>query len=77
MLLSKDFRLGMPIQNLFSVTDCTSEVFDKVEEYNKLLVDIKNILQSDNCLEPSLKVMCKNCDMFDVCNQFLGHFGAV
>ena len=67
MLLSKDFRLGMPIEKLFSVTDCTLEVFDKVEEYNKHLVDIKNILQSDTCSEPSLKNMCKNCDMFDVC----------
>lgn len=67
MLLSKDFRLGKPISELFTVTDCTVEVFDKVEEYNKLLYDVKNILQSDTVLEPSLKVMCKNCDMFNVC----------
>ena len=67
MLLSKDFRLGKPIEELFAVSDCTVEVFDKVEEYSKILPDIKNILQSETVLEPSLKVMCKNCDMFSSC----------
>lgn len=67
MLLSKDFRLGKPIEELFSIQDCTVEVFDKVEDFNKSLFDVKNILQSDNCPEPSLKVMCKNCDMFNNC----------
>lgn len=67
MLLSKDFRLGKPIEELFSVQDCTVEVFDKVEDFNKSLFDVKNILQSENCLSPSLKVMCKNCDMFSNC----------
>lgn len=66
-LLSKDFRLGKSIEELFSKTDCSFEVFVKAEEYNKLLNHAKEILFAEKPQEKKLKLQCKNCILFKQC----------
>lgn len=67
MLLSKDFRLGKPLDELFTTVDCSFDVFTKADEFNNLLNYSKEILQADNPQCGKLKMACKNCSMFKEC----------
>jgi predicted RecB family nuclease len=67
LLLSKDFHLGLPIENLFTETDFTVEVFIKMQEYSLFLDDVKKMIGSENSPEAKLKLCCKNCRMFKQC----------
>lgn len=66
-LLSKDFRLGMPADALFSKVDCTEETTAKAEEFSKLLSYTKDILSAPEPQEMKLKITCKNCALFENC----------
>ncbi|MDD5021447.1 MAG: DUF2779 domain-containing protein [Endomicrobiaceae bacterium] len=67
LLLSKDFHLGNPIENLFAETDFSIEVFIKMHEYFLILDDIKKMIENENSPEAKLKLCCKNCRMFKQC----------
>ncbi|MDD5022234.1 MAG: DUF2779 domain-containing protein [Endomicrobiaceae bacterium] len=67
LLLSKDFHLGDPIENLFAETDFSIEVFIKMHEYFLILDDVKKMIESETSPEAKLKLCCKNCRMFKQC----------
>lgn len=66
-LLSKDFRLGMPTEQLFSQIDCTEEADVKAGEFAELLSYSKEVVLCDEPKEKNLKLMCKNCALFENC----------
>ena len=66
-LLSKDFRLGNSIEELFNKVDCSFEVFTKAEDYSILLDSVKEILFSETPKRKKLKMPCKNCTLFKQC----------
>lgn len=66
-LLSKDFRLGKSIEELFTKTDCSFDVFTLAEEYSKKINYSKEILFAENPGEKQLKTHCKNCALFKQC----------
>ncbi len=66
-LLSKDFRLGMPVEKLFRRTDCTEETAETIKEFENYLDVSKQILFADKPQEKKLKIPCKNCALFKQC----------
>lgn len=67
MLLSKDFRIGMPINDMFRTVDCSFDVFVKAEVFDSMLKDVKQMLLKDEPPEQKLVMACKNCDLFKDC----------
>ena len=66
-LLSKDFRLGNSIEELFNKVDCSFEVFTKAEDYSILLDTVKDVLFAEAPKKKKLKMPCKNCTLFKHC----------
>lgn len=66
-LLSKDFRLGKSIDEMFAKVNCSFDVFMLVEEYSKKISYSKEILLADSPKEKKLKIPCKNCALFKEC----------
>ena len=66
-LLSKDFRLGKSVEELFTKTDCSFDVFTKAEEFSKLADYVKETLTDETLKEQKLKIHCKNCSLFEQC----------
>lgn len=66
-LLSKDFRLGKSVDELFTKTDCSFDVFTKAEEFSKLTDYVKETLTAENPKEKKLKMPCKKCSLFEQC----------
>jgi len=66
-LLSKDFRLGNSIEELFNKVDCSFEVFTKAEDFSILLDTVKDILLAEKPKTKKLKMPCKNCTLFKQC----------
>lgn len=66
-LLSKDFRLGNSIEELFNKVECSFDVFTKAEDYSILLDSVKDILFSEVPKKKKLKMPCKNCTLFKQC----------
>ena len=67
LLVSKDYRLGMPDENLFIENDITTEVFNRVEQFEQSYNSIAELLSKKEKPAPALKWECKNCDIFDEC----------
>lgn len=66
-LISREYRLGMPLQQLFVTVDCTEEVQKCVEQFESLLDRIDTTLHSPEEPVPTLTMNCKKCDHFDTC----------
>jgi CRISPR/Cas system-associated exonuclease Cas4 (RecB family) len=66
-LLSKDFRLGNSIEELFNKVDCSFDVFTKAEDYSILLDTVKEVLFAEAPKKKKLKMPCKNCSLFKQC----------
>ncbi len=66
-LLSKDFRLGKSIEELFNKVDCSFDVFTKAEDYSILLDTVKEVLFAEAPKKKKLKMPCKNCSLFKQC----------
>ncbi len=66
-LLSKDFRIGQSIEELFNKVDCSFDVFTKAEDFSILLDSVKEILFSETPKKKKLKMPCKNCILFKQC----------
>jgi CRISPR/Cas system-associated exonuclease Cas4 (RecB family) len=67
LLVSRDFRLGMPDEALFVEVDHTDEVRQRVEEFQPLWRDIEEVTRLEQRPEPSLTFDCRRCELFDEC----------
>ena len=67
MHLSRDYRLGMDAQKLFSHLDCTERVLLRLHEYESVSQKAFEEISSETMPEPYLKKNCKNCPVFDDC----------
>ena len=56
-LLSKDFRLGNSIDELFNKVDCSFDVFTKSEDYSILLDTVKDVLFADEPKKKKLTII--------------------
>jgi hypothetical protein len=65
--LSKDYRTGMSISQLFEESDCTEKVKLKAQEFLALSDKAFKDVESENMPQPCLKRKCKNCLVFNVC----------
>ncbi len=66
-LISKEYRKGMPPEQLFRKLDCTAEVLACMERFEPLLDQIDTTLQSPEEPEPQLTLNCRRCDYFETC----------
>jgi hypothetical protein len=67
LLVSRDYRLGMPDNDLFVEIDHTGEVLQKVEELKPLWHDIEEITRATVMPEPRLIYECRQCEFFSEC----------
>ncbi|MDR2191796.1 MAG: DUF2779 domain-containing protein [Endomicrobium sp.] len=65
--LSSDYRLGMPVENLFSSIECSEKVNAKLKEFLSIFDKAKSEIESGVMPAPYLKRSCKNCPIFDEC----------
>jgi hypothetical protein len=67
MILDKNYRLGMEPKNLFQTLDLTSDVLEKVREFEERTIEVDMITGSRQEPGPVLKYNCKECDQFGCC----------
>ena len=67
LLLSKDFRLGMPHASLFAELDHTDEVLARIEELESAWQDIEESSRSPDKTPPKLHYECRECEYFSGC----------
>ena len=67
MLMSRDFRLGMPNKDLFVEIDHTNEVLTRVAELEVLMDEVDRITGSEDTPECELCFECKKCSLFKSC----------
>ena len=67
LLVSRDYRLGMPDDKLFVEIDHTDEVMGRVEELEPLRQDIEEITRAQEKPEPLLVYECRQCELFGEC----------
>ena len=67
LLVSKDYRLGMPDKDLFVEIDVSDEVSQRASEFSLLSNDINQVLNSEEQPAPELKWECRNCELFSEC----------
>ncbi|HDS62577.1 MAG TPA: DUF2779 domain-containing protein [Methanofollis liminatans] len=68
LLVSPAFRLGMDISALFTETECTEAVLQRVEEFKKYFTTVKEVLHTPQPPSPPLSFTCKNCPIFHECH---------
>jgi len=66
-LISRDFRLGMEHNQLFSGIDHTDEVHDRFEALKPLWGPIEEITKSPGKPDTELRFECRNCQIFKEC----------
>ena len=67
MLVSKEYRLGMPDDTLFEESDCSDKIVDSVKEFEQMSGNVVQDLKKDKKPAPELKWECKSCPVFDEC----------
>lgn len=67
ILVSRDYRLGMPNENLFIEIDHTAEVLVKAELFKTIWDQIKEITAAQVRPDPELRRDCKVCPLFPEC----------
>ena len=67
MHLSKNYRIGMDISELFNSLDCTEKVEAKFHDFMSVSEKAFEEIESDAMPQPYLKRSCKNCPVFDTC----------
>ena len=67
LLVSRDFRLGMPDESLFAEIDHTEEVVARMEELRPGWREIEEITRASEKPEPRLIMGCRHCDIFRYC----------
>ncbi|MCX5853429.1 MAG: hypothetical protein NTZ24_02380, partial [Deltaproteobacteria bacterium] len=67
MLIDKNYRLGMPNEQLFVKTDMTKQVLARVEEFMTVIDHIDFVSSTHEEPEPELTYNCKQCEYFSEC----------
>ena len=67
LLVSKDFRLGMPDEKLFTEIDHTEDVFARVEEFKPYWQQVEEATRAETKPEPCFIYECRQCEMFGEC----------
>ncbi|MCB4791070.1 MAG: DUF2779 domain-containing protein [Elusimicrobia bacterium] len=67
MLVSGDYRKGMPDKKLFVTEDITKDAKEQVEKFNAIADSTATALNAPNPSEPKLILDCKYCDVFEDC----------
>ncbi len=67
LLVSRDYRLGMPDEKLFVEIDHTDEVLTRVEELKPLWQEIDEITRAPEKPAPCLIYECRQCELFGEC----------
>ncbi|HEY32310.1 MAG TPA: DUF2779 domain-containing protein [Dehalococcoidia bacterium] len=67
LLVSRDYRLGMPDEKLFVEIDHTDEVLQRVEELEPVWQEIEEITRAPIMPEPQLIYDCRQCELFGEC----------
>ncbi len=65
--VSKDYRLGMPDEDLFEEYDCTESVIEKVEEFEQYWDKIASILKKKKAPTPQRDWICRSCEYYQDC----------
>jgi hypothetical protein len=66
-LINKEYRLGMPLENLFVRSNCTGDVLEMVKEFSPYLSKVDHIVYSADEPEPEPTINCKKCSEFKQC----------
>lgn len=64
LLLSRDYRLGMPPQGMFVETDVTGEVATRLPEFVAFLAKVKAALSRSKPPQACLAGACRSCEFF-------------
>jgi len=67
VLMSRDFRLGMPAQALFIARGHTQEVLIRSAEFEKMWSYVAELTGSTTKPEPDLRLICKKCPLLHKC----------
>jgi len=67
MLVSDDYRKGMPDKKLFHKEDVTEEVKEQVTKFNSMADSLATTLNTSKPSDPKLTMNCKGCSVFDEC----------
>ncbi|KAA3598708.1 MAG: DUF2779 domain-containing protein [Calditrichaeota bacterium] len=67
-LVSKDFRLGMPLEKLFVGIEHTEEVKERVQEFKAVADSVVKVLETENKPLNPIEFKCKKCDFFADCS---------
>lgn len=67
MLLNRQYRLGMPEEDLFVETDYTTNVLEKVKEFESCWQSLEEATRAPVMPEPSLRYECRECELFREC----------
>jgi len=68
MLIDRNYRFGMPTEQLFVKLDMTEKVLDRVEEFKTVFDSVDAITGTPNESKPKLTFNCKNCIQFNECH---------
>ncbi len=67
LLISKEFRLGMPPENLFVAIDHTDAVKIRIEDLKPVCAELEELTRTPVKPEPQLRLECRGCDLFKDC----------
>ncbi len=67
MLISKEFRLGMPNESLFVQVDHRGEVLEAIDGFGLCWEEIERITRQPEMPEPKLQFECRTCPLFKEC----------
>ena len=67
MHLNREYRLGQDYKNLFETHDITESALEKAASFEKMSAHIVSTVASDEEPFASLKMKCKNCELFRAC----------
>ncbi len=67
LLISKEFRLGMPTRSLFTGIDHTLEVLDRIKDFASIKTEINQKTSARVKPRPEFLYACRDCDQFKSC----------
>ena len=67
VLIDKNYRYGMPIEQLFVKTNFTEQVLEKVKKFKTIVESIDSVSGTPDEPEPQLTYNCKQCEEFGKC----------
>ncbi len=67
VLVSRDYRLGMPDEELFVRIDHTDEVLARLPEFEQLREEVDEITRQPEMPAPQVRYACRSCDISAEC----------